>query len=63
RPQSIDGKNLPEFDKISHYFGSFGLYGVSEESGYFFKGFLLEKKDEDKFGPNRTKEEKTSEEK
>ncbi|MDR0610411.1 MAG: DUF3352 domain-containing protein [Planctomycetaceae bacterium] len=53
RPQSFDGKNLPEFDKVSRYFGPSGFYGISEENGYFFKGFLLEKKDEDKIGPNR----------
>jgi hypothetical protein len=63
RPQSFDGKNLPEFDKISHYFGPLGFYGISEENGYFFKGFLLEKKDEDKIGPNRKIEEKLPEKK
>jgi hypothetical protein len=63
RPQSFDGKNLPEFDKVSHYFGPFGFYGISEENGYFFKGFLLEKKDEDKIGPNRKPEEKVEEKK
>jgi hypothetical protein len=61
RPQTFDGRNLPEFDKVSQYFGPFGLYGVSEENGYFFKGFLLEKKDEDKIGPNRKLEEKVPE--
>jgi hypothetical protein len=63
RPQSFDGKNLPEFEKVSRYFGQSGFYGISEENGYFFKGFLLEKKDEDKIGPNRTIEEKLPEEK
>jgi hypothetical protein len=61
RPQSFDGKNLPEFDKVSQYFGPFGFYGISEENGYFFKGFLLEKKDEDKIGPNRKIEENPNE--
>ncbi|MDR1270272.1 MAG: DUF3352 domain-containing protein [Planctomycetaceae bacterium] len=61
RPQSFDGKNLPKFEKISHYFGSFGLFGISEENGYFFKGFLLEKKNEDQVGPNRKAEEKLPE--
>ncbi|MDR0870112.1 MAG: DUF3352 domain-containing protein [Planctomycetaceae bacterium] len=40
----IDGKNLPEFDKVKGYFGPSGLFGVSEDDGYFIKGFLLEKK-------------------
>jgi hypothetical protein len=52
RPQAIDGKNLPEFDKVRHYFGPSGFYGISEENGYFFKGFLLEKKAEKEIDPN-----------
>ncbi len=43
REQAIDGKNLPEFDKVRNYFGPAGIYGISEDNGYFFKGFLLEK--------------------
>lgn len=46
RQQSIDGSKLPEFDKVKQYFGPAGLFGASEENGYFFKGFLLEKKPE-----------------
>ncbi|MGL4594597.1 MAG: hypothetical protein ACRCUY_07710, partial [Thermoguttaceae bacterium] len=43
RHQQIDGKNLPPFEDVRGYFGPAGLFGVSEEHGYFFKGFLLEK--------------------
>jgi hypothetical protein len=42
RRQIIDGSSLPEFEKVQHYFGRVGIYGVSEESGYFIKGFTLE---------------------
>jgi hypothetical protein len=44
RRQRIDGSTLPEFDKIEKYFGPLGLYGSSEEKGYFIKGFLMERK-------------------
>ena len=44
RDQAIDGSKLPEFEKIRQHFGPAGFYGVSEENGFFFKGFLLEKK-------------------
>ena len=39
RRQLIDGTALPEFDKVEHYFGTVGIYGASEEDGYFIKGF------------------------
>lgn len=58
RQQAIDGSNLPEFEKIRNYFGPSGLYGATEENGYFFKGFLLEKKAVDQIGPNRPVEKK-----
>jgi hypothetical protein len=58
RPQSFDGKNLPEFEKVRQYFGPSGFYGISEENGYFFKGFLLEKKDDDEIVPDQKIEEK-----
>ena len=44
RRQIIDGSKLPEFEKVEHYFGSVGIYGASEENGYFIKGFSLERK-------------------
>ena len=43
RRQIIDGSTLPEFDKVQHYFGMVGIYGVSEENGYFIKGFSQER--------------------
>jgi len=43
RRQIIDGSSLPEFEKIQHYFGKVGIYGVTEEHGYFIKGFTLER--------------------
>lgn len=42
RRQLLNGSTLPEFEKIQHYFGKVGIYGVTEENGYFFKGFMLE---------------------
>ena len=43
RRQIIDGSTLPEFDKVQHYFGTAGIYGVSEDDGYFIKGFTQER--------------------
>jgi len=43
RRQIIDGSSLPEFEKVQHYFGKVGIYGISEENGYFIKGFTLER--------------------
>jgi len=43
RRQIIDGSTLPEFDKVQHYFGKVGIYGMSEDDGYFIKGFTLER--------------------
>ncbi len=58
RAQAIDGSKLPEFDKIRKHFGPAGFYGVSEENGFFIKGFLLEKKAEE---PTKKAEEKADE--
>ena len=44
RRQIIDGSTLPEFDKIEQYFGTVGIFGASEESGYFIKGFAQKRK-------------------
>ena len=41
RRQIFDGSSMPEFEKIQHYFGTVGVYGVSEENGYFIKGCTL----------------------
>jgi hypothetical protein len=43
RKQTLNGRSLPEFDKVQHYFGTVGIYGVSEDNGYFIKGFSLER--------------------
>ena len=42
RPSRIDGSKMPDFETIQHYFGPAGLLGVTEENGWFFKGFSLE---------------------
>ena len=43
RRQIIDGSTLPPFDAIEHYFGTVGIFGVSEGTGYFIKGFMVER--------------------
>ncbi|MDR3109041.1 MAG: hypothetical protein LBU65_05050 [Planctomycetaceae bacterium] len=43
RKQQIDGSKMPEFELIRRHFGPSGLYGVTEDDGWFIKGFLLEK--------------------
>jgi hypothetical protein len=43
RRQILDGSTMPEFDRVQHYFGKVGIYGVSEENGYYIKGFTLER--------------------
>ena len=43
RRQVFDGSTMPEFDKIEHYFGKVGVYGVTEDDGYFIKGFTAER--------------------
>ncbi|MDR3233289.1 MAG: DUF3352 domain-containing protein [Planctomycetaceae bacterium] len=43
RKQTLDGSALPVFDKVEKYFGSVGVYGMSEDSGFFIKGFLLQR--------------------
>jgi len=43
RRQVLDGSTMPEFDKIQHYFGKVGIYGITEENGYFIKGFTVER--------------------
>ena len=44
RQQIFDGSKLPEFSEIEHYFGKVGVFGMSEEQGFFIKGFTLERK-------------------
>ena len=45
RRQIVDGSTLPEFDKVQHYFGTVGIYGTTEDNGYFIKGFTLEREE------------------
>jgi len=44
RRQIFDGSSLPSFERVQKYFGKVGVYGVTEENGYFIKGFALEQK-------------------
>ena len=41
RPTRIDGSKMPEFETIQKFFGPSGFLGVTEENGWFFKGFSL----------------------
>ena len=44
RPQRINGKNLPDYNKVVRpALGLSGVAGVSEPDGWFIKGFLLPK--------------------
>ena len=42
RPARIDGSKMPEFDSVQQYFGPAGVFGVTEENGWFIKGFTME---------------------
>lgn len=43
RKQKIDGRTLPEFDTVSHYFGPAGSFVSSEKNGWFLVGFTMNK--------------------
>lgn len=43
RKQKIDGRLLPPFDAVSHYFGPASSVVTSEPSGWFVVGFTLDK--------------------
>jgi hypothetical protein len=43
RKQRIDGRELPDFQKVRSYLGSAGLQATSELEGWFLKGFTLTK--------------------
>ena len=43
RKQKIDGRTLPEFDKVSHYFGPAGSFVSSETNGWLLVGFTMNK--------------------
>jgi hypothetical protein len=41
REPEIDGSKLPDFEYVRRNLGPAGMFGVSEENGWFFKGFAL----------------------
>jgi hypothetical protein len=41
REAMVDGKNMPEFEKIRHYLGPAGFYSHTESDGWFVTGCLL----------------------
>jgi hypothetical protein len=41
RQPEIDGSKLPDFEYVRRNLGPAGMFGVSEENGWFFKGFAL----------------------
>ena len=43
RKQEVDGAKLPEFEFVRRHLGFAGAFGVTEESGWFFKGFMVAK--------------------
>ena len=43
RKQKIDGRLLPPFDTVSHYFGPASSVVTSEPAGWFIVGFTLDK--------------------
>lgn len=46
RKQEIDGSKLPEFDFVRRHLGTAGGFALSEENGWFLKGFMLSKEAE-----------------
>ena len=43
RKQEIDGKQMPDYEFVRRFLGPAGGFSVSEEKGWFLKGFLLPK--------------------
>jgi len=43
RQQRIDGSKAPPFEVVRRHLGPAGLFAVSEEDGWFLKGFMLKK--------------------
>jgi hypothetical protein len=41
REPRIDGDQLPDYEYVRRHLGPAGFFGVSEENGWFFKGFFL----------------------
>ena len=46
RQQEVDGSKLPDFDVVRRHLGTAGGFGVTEENGWFLKGFMLSKEAE-----------------
>ncbi len=46
REQKIDGSKLPEFEYVRRHLGPAGMFGTSEDDGWFFTGFTLRKEAE-----------------
>jgi len=44
RRQRIDGSKLPDYEIVRRHLGPAGLFAVTEDSGWFLKGFTLPKK-------------------
>lgn len=44
RKQRIDGSKLPDYEIVRRHLGPAGFFAVSEEKGWFLKGFALPKK-------------------
>lgn len=42
RKQEVDGKKLPDWEKVAGYFGPAGTYVQSEDEGWLIKGCLLQ---------------------
>ena len=43
RQQQIDGAQMPPFEVVRRHLGPAGTFVVSEDDGWFLKGFLLKK--------------------
>lgn len=51
RKQEIDGRKLPEFDKVKHYFGPAGMAITSLPDGWMVNGCLLKRPTAEEAGP------------
>jgi hypothetical protein len=43
RESQFDGKTLPEFEKVEHYFGPAGMFVTTEDTGWFAVTFVVNK--------------------
>jgi len=44
RKQRIDGSKLPDYEVVRRHLGPAGVFAVTENDGWFIKGFTLPKK-------------------